>query len=269
MFIDINTYVGHWPFRNLKYNTLDGLDALAQKHDITHMVVANLHGLFYKDVNVANEELLEELKSYKGKTVFLPMAMVNPLYPGWEDDAREMIKAGFAGFEIAPLYHGYKLTGELRQDSYFLHFPAEAVMALAQELDVPVRICARFEDGRGRGRMDIFEDLTGDDYYALLSKYPDVHVICNSFVPSAAGEKFGALLKTRKNTYFDTIKADCQNGDPEQILAVVSMDQVCYGSLSPFNYMEASLIDMEYGVAYDSEAMKTNAARAFKALRGN
>ena len=34
MFIDINTYVGHWPFRNLKYNTLDGLDALAQKHDI-------------------------------------------------------------------------------------------------------------------------------------------------------------------------------------------------------------------------------------------
>ena len=60
MFVDINTYVGHWPFRNLKYNTLNGLDELAQRNGITHMVVANLHGLFYKDCNVANLELLEE-----------------------------------------------------------------------------------------------------------------------------------------------------------------------------------------------------------------
>ena len=266
MFIDINTYVGHWPFRNLKYNTLAGLDELAQKHEITHMVVANLHGLFYKDANVANEELLEELKAYNGKTVFLPMAIVNPTYPGWEDDARAMIKAGFAGFELVPLYHGYKLKGQLQQDSYFMHFPAEPVMALAEELDVPVRVCSWFENIRGRGRMDIFEDLTGDDLYMLMKNHPNVHVICNSFNPSGAGEKFGELLKTRKNTYFDTIKVDCQCGGPERILNVVTMDQVCYGSLSPFNYMEASLIDMEYGI-YDTEAMKTNAARAFKSLR--
>ena len=72
MFIDINTYVGHWPFRNLQNNTLEGLDALAQKYGITHMVVANLHGFFYKDANMANVELLDSWKQYKGKTVFLP-----------------------------------------------------------------------------------------------------------------------------------------------------------------------------------------------------
>ena len=46
MFIDINTYVGHWPFRNLKYNTLEGLDKLAREYGVTHMVVANLNGFF-------------------------------------------------------------------------------------------------------------------------------------------------------------------------------------------------------------------------------
>lgn len=267
MFIDINTYVGHWPFRNLKYNTLEGLDALAQKHDITHMVVANLHGLFYKDVSVANEELLEQLRTYKGKTVFLPMAMVNPLYPGWEDDARQMIAAGFAGFELAPLYHGYNPQGQLQKDSYFLLHAAKPVMALAEELDVPVRICAHFEDSRGRGRMDLFEDLTGDDYYAMIKDFPKVHMICNSFIPYAAGEKLAALVKERKNIYFDTIKCECQSTGPARNVDTVGMSQICYGSLSPFNYMEASLIDMEYGVAYDSDAMKTNAARAFKQLR--
>ena len=100
MFIDVNTYVGHWPYRNTKYNTLDGLDVIAQKYDITHMVVANITGFFYKDANTANLELLDELKNYKGKTTFLPMAIVNPTYPAWEKDARDMIAKGFAGFEI-------------------------------------------------------------------------------------------------------------------------------------------------------------------------
>ena len=106
MLIDINTYVGHWPFRNLRHNTLQELDALAQRHEVTHMVVANLNGFFYKDANTANLELLEELQAYHGKTVFLPMAIVNPTYPEGEADARDMIAAGFAGFELVPLYHG-------------------------------------------------------------------------------------------------------------------------------------------------------------------
>ena len=33
MFIDISSYVGHWPYRNLTYNTLEGLDKLAQDND--------------------------------------------------------------------------------------------------------------------------------------------------------------------------------------------------------------------------------------------
>jgi len=266
MFIDINTYVGHWPFRNLRYNTLAGLDKLAQKHEITHMVVSNLNGLFYKDANVANEELLEELKNYSGKTVFLPMAIVNPTYPEWEEDAREMIEAGFVGFEIAPLYHHYTLCGETVRDSYLPYRPAEAVMELAEELDIPVRICARFENFRGRGYMDTFKDLNGDDYYTLLSKYPNVSVFCTNFIPCEAGEKFGELLKTVKNIYFDAAEGDCQVGYSERNLQTVSMDQICFGSFSPFEYTEAALINMEYG-AYDAVAMKVNAAKAFKFLR--
>ena len=265
MFIDISTYVGHWPFRNLKYNTLAGLDELAQKHDITHMVVANLNGLFYKDAMSANEELLEEWKAYSGKTVFLPLAMVNPTYPGWEEDARSFLDAGFAGFELAPLYHNYTLCETVAPESYLPYRPAEAVLALAEELDVPVRICAGFEDCRGRGYMDTFKDLTGDDYYTLLREYPNAHVFCTGFIPCDAGERFAALLKTRKNTYFDVTDGDCQVGFPQRNLQVVTVDQLCYGSLSPFRYMEASLINMEYG--YDADALKQNAARAFKALR--
>ena len=269
MFIDVSTYVGHWPFRNTRYNTLNGLDELAQRNGITHMVVANFNGLFYKDANTANLELLEELKAYKGKTVFLPMAIVNPTYICWEKDARAMIDAGFAGFELAPLYHGYKLGMQPKYDSYFPEQVAAPVMELAKELDVPVRICCSFENIRGRGRMDVKENISGDEYFALLSKYPEVHVFCTNTSPLSAGEKFKALIHERDNIYFDLNESGEGQvyGLPEKILQIISMKQMCFGSMSPLDYMDLALINMEYVPAYDTETIKANGARAFKSLR--
>ncbi|MBQ8004114.1 MAG: hypothetical protein IJ299_03390 [Oscillospiraceae bacterium] len=267
MFIDISTYVGHWPFRNLKYNTLAGLDKLAQENSITHMVVANVNGFFYKDANTANLELLEELKSYNGKTAFLPMAIVNPAYPAWEKDARDMIKAGFAGFELAPIYHGYSLAPEMLFDEYSPKHRALDVIKLAEELDVPVRICAGFENFRGRSALDNYKNISGEDYFALLSKNENVHVFATSFSPLAAGEHFKKLLETRKNTYFDTTQFDTFNNKAaENALKIIDASQLCFGSLSPFNYMEANLLRMEFTPEFDADKMKINAKRAFKNL---
>lgn len=268
MFIDISTYVGHWPFRNLKYNTLEGLDVLAKKHGITHMVVANMNGLFYKNANAANIELSEELKAYRGDTVFLPMAIVNPCYPAWEKDARAMIEAGFAGFELAPQYHGYKLGPQFKVDSYFPEQVAAPVMALAEELDVPVRICACFDEFRSRSHLDVKGTVRGDEYYELLRDFPNVSVFCTGISPLGAGESFGQLIKVRKNIFFDMARIDSFTWNtPRHILNALDMSQLCYGSLSPFDYMEPSLINLEYCPLYEKDVIMTNPARAFKGLR--
>ena len=268
MFIDISTYIGHWPFRNLRYNTLAGLDTLAQDAGVTHMVVSNINGFFYKDVNAANLELLEELKNYTGKTQFLPLAVVNPLYPKWEKHARALIDAGFVGFELAPQYHGYKLGMQHKYDSYAYEQVAAPVMELARELDVPVRICASIENFRGRGRMDTFDNLTGEDYYALLSKYPEVSVFCTGFAAHGAGEHFSALLKCRDNIFFDVSLGESQlTGIPARNISTAGMEKLCFGSLSPFEYIESALINLEYAPDYDPQRIKTNAARAFRSLR--
>lgn len=266
MFVDVNTYVGHWPFRNLRNSTLEDLDKLAQKYEVTHMVVANLNGLFYKDTNVANEELLQWLKAYKGKTEFIPLAMVNPKYPMWEKDARAMIAAGFKGFEIAPLYHDYKLGPQFKYDSYEMEVVAGPVMELAKELDVPVRICAGFENDRGRSHMDVQKNITGDDFYALCSRYPDTRVLCTDIMPLAIGETFMNYVKEHKNVYFDTwcIGDDMVYRLHEPTLQFLSMDQICYGSLSPFVYMEQSQVNLEYSSCLDIGAVKTNGAALFK-----
>lgn len=263
MFIDINTYVGHWPFRNLEFNTLAGLDTLAREADITHMVVANLNGLFYKDANVANIELLNELEGYNGKTKFIPLAIINPTYPGWERDAREMIAKGFCGFELAPLYHGYSLAPEMLFDQYSPIHRAGKAMELARELGVPVRVCASFENFRGRSELDITKNITADDYVALASKYDDVPLLATGFSMLTAG-KLGELARVRKNIFFDTTATSILDS---RFLAIVKdkvpEECICFGSLSPFNYMETNLLRVELSGLL-AEKVKENGKKAFK-----
>ncbi len=267
MFIDISTYIGHWPFRRLRNNTLNGLDELARRYGITHMVVSNINGLFYKNTNDANLELSEELAEYNGETKFLPLAIVNPSYPEWERDARNMIASGFMGFELCPLYHGYSLAPEMLFDEFFPIHRAAKVMELASELDVPVRICSCFENFRGRSHFDVKENISGDALYSLLSKNDDVHVFITGFSPQGSGEKLGELIKTRTNTYFDTTQTELlHKNSVESLLKCIKEEQLCFGSLSPFNYIDTNLLRIDL-TSLDSEKVYKNPARAFKALR--
>ena len=56
----INTYVGHWPFRQLRRNTVEGLLRLMDSNGIDRAVTASIHGMFYKNVLPANEEIAHE-----------------------------------------------------------------------------------------------------------------------------------------------------------------------------------------------------------------
>ena len=141
-------------------------------------------------------------------------------------------------------------------------------MKLAEELDVPVRICSGFENFRGRSHRDNYNNITGEDYYSLLSRNMNVHVLCTSFAPQSAGEHFSALLKERKNTYFDATQFGVftlAGGKPA--MNVITDEQMCYGSLSPFSYMETTLLRAAYCKEFDFEKIKVAPARAFKSLR--
>lgn len=268
MFIDVSTYVGHWPFRKLNNNTLADLDRLARNNGITHMVVANIEGFFYKDANQANRSLLEEWTNYQGETVFLPLAIVNPTYPEWERDAREMIRAGFAGFEIAPHYHFYSFGPESILDGY-VHYAAK-VLNLAEELDVPVRICTSIENYRARSKYERDTNPTSEDLYQLLCGNRKAHVFVTSFHPGAMSAELQGLVQERENTYFELTAmaaAALRTAGVSNAVASLKEHQLCYGSLSPFQYMEPTLITLEYETSLRTEAVKNAPVRAFKALQ--
>ena len=269
MLIDINTYIGHWPFRKLVNNTLEALDKKARENGITHMVVSNLNSLFYKDTDEGNEELLKAISEYRGKTVFLPLAFVNPTYVEWEKDARRAIDNGFAGFEISPFYHGYAFAPEMLSDEYYPKHRALRVLDLAGELSVPVRICASFENFRGRSFMEVQKNPTAEDLYALLSCNSSADVFVTGFSAAACGEKLAGLLKTRKNTYFDITQTDdFVINSINYAGELVGKGHLCLGTGLPFNYAETNLVKLSLGedFKFDEGIASDNAKKVFKTL---
>jgi len=137
MIIDVNVSLGHWPFRKLDYNTADSMAALMDRTGVDEAWVGAFEGIFYKDVQVANRDLAQQCRSADAR--LRPLAVINPNFPGWQDDMRECVESlGMIGVRLYPNYHGYDLTSPCIKD----------LLAMADEQKVFVQIAVRTDDER-------------------------------------------------------------------------------------------------------------------------
>ncbi len=147
MLLDINAYVGHWPYKQLQYNTCSKLLERMNSYGVDVSVISNLNGVFYKNTQSANEELFNETGSDKRfKDRFIPFAVINPIYAGWREDMEFCItKMGMKGLRLYPQYHDYEIT-----DPSFIE-----LVKRARDRGIPVAIDIRMVDSRQRSWMDI------------------------------------------------------------------------------------------------------------------
>jgi predicted TIM-barrel fold metal-dependent hydrolase len=147
MLLDINAYVGHWPFMQRRYNTCEALLGRMNKFGVEVSVISNLNGIFYKNTQPANEELYNEIRSDKRFTDrFIPFAVINPIYAGWRDDLEVCVKKmGMKGVRVYPKYHDYEIT-----DPSLIE-----LVKRVRDHGLPVAFKIRMIDSRIRSWMDI------------------------------------------------------------------------------------------------------------------
>jgi len=169
MLLDINAYVGHWPFKQLQYNTCSKLLGRMNQYSVDVSVVSNLNGIFYKNTQPANEELAEELNSdsnFNGR--FIPFAIINPIYAGWRDDLEICVtRLGMKGIRVFPQYHDYEIT-----DPSFVE-----LVKLARDKGLPVAIDIRMVDSRQRSWMDIPVFVPGEKSDIIFKEWQLKNII--------------------------------------------------------------------------------------------
>jgi predicted TIM-barrel fold metal-dependent hydrolase len=165
MLIDINAYTGHWPFKQLQNNTCEGLLARMKEYGTDISVITNLHGVFYKNTQSANDELYEEVRSKRAfNDRFLPFGIINPIYAGWKDDFNTCVKNyGMKGIRVFPTYHDYAID-----DPNLVE-----LVKMARDADVAVALTMRIVDSRQRSWMDLATEWPLKNYLPLLRAVPD------------------------------------------------------------------------------------------------
>ena len=183
--IDVNAFLGEWPFRRLPYaqpeDRLRKMDALG----IEKAVVSRLENVFYKDLLVGNEELHAIVQRFPDR--FIPAYTINPGFPGWEHDLDICINDfGMRNLRLHPNYHQYsRLKGNVPriaeargypnyQQYHFLDDQAQALLGKAEEHDLVVLISIGVEDPRFAHWLMKVPSVTMIDAAEAVNGFPGV-----------------------------------------------------------------------------------------------
>lgn len=235
MLIDSNTYIGHWPFRKFEYNTLEALSGRMKEFGTDITVVSNLNGVFYKNTQHANEELYEAIQSKRRyQNRFIPFAVINPIYGGWEDDFRICTgQMGMKGVRLYPKYHLYDIT----------HPNCVELVKMCRDKGIPVAFSLRMVDNRTSSWMDIEKEWSLADIIPIVRAVPDAKfIICN--VANSTNLKDDDLrLINKAEVLMDTSGRALANWP--DLLTRFGKEKFCFGTQAPILDYVTGLLRIE------------------------
>jgi uncharacterized protein len=240
MLLDINSYVGHWPFKQLRYNTCTSRLERMNMFGVDVSVISNLNGVFYKNTQSANAELYDELKSDRRfSSRFIPFAVINPIYAGWRDDLEICTKKmGMKGLRLYPQYHDYGLT-----DPSLIE-----LVKVARDRGLPVAIDIRMVDSRQRSWMDIptfdynatvktdiiLKEWKLQNIVPIIREVPDAKYIIVNLANSIKLNSDELELFKKTDLLFDTSGRNLRGDDTlSELLKRFGKEKFAFGTHSP------------------------------------
>ncbi|MCE5345513.1 MAG: hypothetical protein LLG13_04380 [Bacteroidales bacterium] len=257
MLIDINAYVGHWPFKQLKHNTCATMLENMDRFGVELSVISNLNGIFYKDTQAANEELYKEIKSNrKFSSRFIPFAVINPIYSGWQNDLEACSKRlGMKGVCLYPLYHDYEITDPACVE----------LVKRARDRGMIVSFAHRIVDSRQRSWMDISKEMSLKDIMPIIREVPDAkYFVVNAANSITVSEEDTEILK-KTDMLFDTSGRILSNLG--EMLKRYGQDKFAFGTHSPILDYLCGLLRIESLYEREADAKTKQLLRSGNAKR--
>jgi len=223
MLIDSNAYIGQWPFRRFEYNTLDALSARMKEFGTEISVVSSLNGVFYKNTQNANEELIAAIRGKRAyRDSFIPFAVINPIYGGWKDDFKVCSSTmGMKGIRLYPKYHNYDITDPACIE----------LVKMSRDKGLPVVFDLRMVDRRTSSWIDIDKEWSLKDVAPIVRAVPDAkYLIVNVANGTALSAEDTALFK-KADLLMDSSGRNMV--DWSDLFQRFGTDHFCFGTQSP------------------------------------
>lgn len=233
MRIDVNAFLGHYPFRKIEGGSPALLLEAMKRTGIDQAWVSNLPAVFWRDPTEGNAMLYRVAESHPA---LRPVPAVHPGLANWG----------------AVLEEAATRAPAVRADAIFLGLDPQgaemaAVAARAAELGLPVMMAVRLEDGRQRHPHDGFPDLSPAAVRGLLRRAPAVRLIVThadrDFIEQV---HFGSTPEESARVLWDICWLwGPPMDDLDHLVATIGATRFCFGTGMPLRIAESSAAKIE------------------------
>ncbi len=227
MYIDVNVSIGSWPFQVFANETLSELTASLSSEGIHSSLVSHIGAILHPDPNVYNQKLLEEAK---GLSEVIPVMVVNPVLPGWEDALKQYAQfVPLKAVKIYPNYHNYSLkAGAVNRLVRFL-----------RDRKIRLLIQMRVDDERNQyARMKV-PGVPIDQVIELHRRFPEFPFACLNVYRKEArrlgSETDQVLIDLAFTERLNTVSF---------LLDEIPVERILFGSHSPFFYTRSAVLKL-------------------------
>jgi len=229
--IDFNADIGPWAFRYLECKTVAATLELMDEHGIDMALAGPVPGITYRNCHAANEELAREIAACpQAAGRILQAAVLNPVYPGVEEDFRRCFQQmGCRTLKLYPNYHGYQC------------WRSEAVelCRMAARHGAPVQIVVRVEDERFHHWKMLIPATPLDDILKLVQAVEGCSfVLTGCSTPEAS--RFLHSTQDRAECMVELSYVKSPFNAVEAFLKAHGSDRALYGTHLPFVYPAVS-----------------------------
>ena len=217
MRIDVNAYLGHHPFQRLRHNTPETLLRMMDKYAIDKACVVNLNAVFYKNCHNGNKELAKAISSFKDRLI--PFCVINPFYPGYEDDLKESLESfGAKAIAIFPPLHNYTLMDERLKN----------LLRKCQQKKLPVVLTEQFEDERQEHWLYKIPNVNTNDLKKMIEENKEV-----KFVIRDASDCLQKDKPNSDNCFFDSSRLPLAMDESSLERLIKMSDKLLFGTRIP------------------------------------
>jgi predicted TIM-barrel fold metal-dependent hydrolase len=253
--VDVNVYLGRWPFRRLKGDEPAELAAKLRGQDVRAAWAGSFDAVLHRDLAAVNARLADDCARH-GKGWLLPFGTVNPLMPFWEEDLRRCHEQHkMPGLRLYPAWHGYTLDR-----------PAfAALLKAASDHGLVVQLVLKLEDDRTLHPLLRLQPVDPSPLLELVAGLPRLRLV----LLNHAGVVNPELL--RKLTEAGQVYADLATveglGGVARLLQTVPTARLLFGSHYPFYYLESALLKLREAGLEPAQERALRSGNAERLLR--
>jgi uncharacterized protein len=164
MRIDVNAFLGRYPFRPAPGGSPQALIEAMDRTGIAEAWVSNLAAIFWRDPTEGNA-VLYQAADYQRR--FRPVPAIHPALANWHDVLAEAVERRAPCVRADPTFYALQPDGG----------EMGALAAACGEAGIPLLMTVRLEDGRQRHPNDAGPELPASAVRALLRAAPEVRLL--------------------------------------------------------------------------------------------